>query len=333
MANSKRYLVADTLRQMNPLLQLDLGRVLRRAGLAQDFLDNEGRGVTAHDYFALWDAVHEELGGATAVLDVARKLAGAPIIPAMLAFSSSPDTQTGLARLALFKPLVGPIRLQVKQLRETVTIEIASVEEEEAPMPVSVAAFELVFFIESMRRFTGVSITPLAVELPADAARFAEYEAFFGVSAQAARITRITLSLKDARRPLISQNAEFWAWLEVDLTRQLAERDAQAAIADRVRAVLIDLLPAGDASADAVCRQLGLSKRSLQRKLSAEGESFQSVLDATRSMLAMRYLHKGSMSVEEISYLLAYQDPNSFYRAFQGWTGMTPAAARSQALQ
>ena len=127
--------------------------------------------------------------------------------------------------------------------------------------------------------------------------------------------------------------AEFWTWLEVDLTRQLAERDAQAAIADRVRAVLIDLLPAGDASADAVCRQLGLSKRSLQRKLSAEGESFQSVLDATRSMLAMRYLHKGSMSVEEISYLLAYQDPNSFYRAFQGWTGMTPAAARSQALQ
>ena len=43
----------------------------------------------------------------------------------------------------------------------------------------------------------------------------------------------------------------------------------------------------------------------------------------------MHYLKRADMSVQEISYLLAYRDPNSFYRAFQGWTGMTPGEARA----
>jgi len=42
----------------------------------------------------------------------------------------------------------------------------------------------------------------------------------------------------------------------------------------------------------------------------------------------MNYLLRGELSVEEISHLLAYREPNSFYRAFRGWTGMTPVQAR-----
>ena len=56
------------------------------------------------------------------------------------------------------------------------------------------------------------------------------------------------------------------------------------------------------------------------------------MLDTTRADLSMHYLRHGKMSVEEISFLLAYRDPNSFYRAFHGWTGMTPAEARGQTL-
>ena len=54
---------------------------------------------------------------------------------------------------------------------------------------------------------------------------------------------------------------------------------------------------------------------------------------ATRSELAVSYLSKDELSVEEISHLLAYREPNSFYRAFQSWTGMTPLEARGVAVQ
>ncbi len=99
----------------------------------------------------------------------------------------------------------------------------------------------------------------------------------------------------------------------------------------RVQRTLVDILPAGGAATvNAVCTHLAMSRRSLQRKLKEEGENFQSVLEATRSELSMHYLKRADLSVQEISYLLAYRDPNSFYRAFHGWTGMTPGQARAR---
>ena len=82
--------------------------------------------------------------------------------------------------------------------------------------------------------------------------------------------------------------------------------------------------------ADAVCRQMVMSKRSLYRHLAREEVTFQSILDETRTELALHYLRQDDVSVEEISYLLAYSDPNSFYRAFRNWTGMTPLQARAR---
>lgn len=332
MANIKRYPIAKSMHQMTTVLGLDTGRVLRRAGMAQDFLDNEGRGVTAAEYFALWEAVFQEVGKPNFALEAGQRFAGSPFIPAMLAFSSSPNTEIGLTRLALFKPLVGPIQLNVTRVGQTVELTIAS-SDDDVPMPSSACAFELVYFLESMRVCTGTHVIPLGIGMAVGAGSADAYEDYFGVATRPSSVARMTLSIQDAERPLISSNAEFWEWLEIDLKRQLAVREASAGVSDRVRAVLVEMLPSGAASTDAVSSRLGMSKRSLQRKLSAEGKTFQSVLDATRSELAVRYLGKGEMSVEEISYLLAFRDPNSFYRAFHDWTGMTPAEARGQIVQ
>ena len=46
--------------------------------------------------------------------------------------------------------------------------------------------------------------------------------------------------------------------------------------------------------------------------------------------LAMHYLKSSPMSGAEISFLLGYEDPNSFVRAFSGWTGTTPESARRE---
>lgn len=79
-----------------------------------------------------------------------------------------------------------------------------------------------------------------------------------------------------------------------------------------------------------VCAKLGVSSRPLQRRLQDEGSSFQQTLDALRNSLAHHYLQNSSMSGAEISFLLGFEDPNSFIRAFQGWTGTTPQAVRGR---
>ena len=61
--------------------------------------------------------------------------------------------------------------------------------------------------------------------------------------------------------------------------------------------------------------------------------TFQKILDKTRKDLALRYLTKSTLAIEEISHLLAYSDPNSFFRSFRRWTGSSPSDLRKTAGQ
>jgi AraC-like DNA-binding protein len=74
---------------------------------------------------------------------------------------------------------------------------------------------------------------------------------------------------------------------------------------------------------------LGLSLRSLQRTLAAEGTTFGALLDQTREVLARSYLDEGRYSVSDITYLLGFAGVSNFSRAFKRWTGESPRAYRS----
>ncbi|WP_270726640.1 AraC family transcriptional regulator [Shimia sp. Alg240-R146] len=327
MQKQPRYPIQKMSMQMFDLLGLPTERILRRAGMPSDFVQQDPRGITAAQFYAVWDAIEEEAYGRDIPMRMARALAKGPFAPALFAFSCSPNIAVGLERLAVFKPLVAPIRLGITQTKTEVKLDFAT-SDPAFVMPDIMIAFELVYFLEICRNFTGVDIVPVGVEMPHLRVDQGDYDRFFGRRAADGGGPSLTLSREDAYRPLISENAELWAGFERELTKQLAEQKRNTPMALRVRNALLELLPAGQASVDAVCARLLTSRRSLQRHLSAEGETFQNVLDATRSDLSMVYLRRGDMSVEEISYLLAYRDPNSFYRAFHSWTGLTPSQAR-----
>lgn len=75
-------------------------------------------------------------------------------------------------------------------------------------------------------------------------------------------------------------------------------------------------------------RKLTMSRRTLQRRIEAEGTSYQQILDTTRHDLAAHYLENTALSIAEIAFLLGFREPNSLYRAFRGWTGTTPDHVR-----
>jgi AraC-like DNA-binding protein len=119
-----------------------------------------------------------------------------------------------------------------------------------------------------------------------------------------------------------------WQVFEPELRRRLGELDASASTAQRVRSALLELLPGGQSGIEAVASRLSMSKRTLQRRLEEQGDNYRALVTATREELARHYLTQTQLSAGEIGFLLGFEDPNSFFRAFHDWTGTTPEAIR-----
>ena len=103
-------------------------------------------------------------------------------------------------------------------------------------------------------------------------------------------------------------------------------------IAGELKRKLADLLARGEANADAACRALKLSRRTLQRRLKAEKTSFQKILNEVRAELAVKYLEDARLKSLEIAMLLGYSSLSSFTTAFKSWYDMPPAEYRQKFL-
>ena len=103
-------------------------------------------------------------------------------------------------------------------------------------------------------------------------------------------------------------------------------------IAGELKRKLADLMASGEANADAACRALKLSRRTLQRRLKAEKTSFQKVLQEVRAVLAVNYLSDERLKSLEIAMLLGYSNISTFTTAFKSWYDMPPAAYRQKIL-
>jgi AraC-like DNA-binding protein len=88
------------------------------------------------------------------------------------------------------------------------------------------------------------------------------------------------------------------------------------------------LLPHGKPGANEIARKLGVSRRTLARRLSSEGLTFASVMNNLKRDLAKRHLADNSLSISEIAWLLGYQDVSAFTHAFKRWTGTSPRMSR-----
>ncbi|HET7085568.1 MAG TPA: AraC family transcriptional regulator [Rhizomicrobium sp.] len=97
-----------------------------------------------------------------------------------------------------------------------------------------------------------------------------------------------------------------------------------------VENTVVPLLPHGKAEVGEIARRLGVSRRTLARRLSGEGLSYSKLLEDLKLHLARRYLADGNLSISQIAWLLGYQEIGAFSRAFKHWTGKTPREARSE---
>lgn len=103
----------------------------------------------------------------------------------------------------------------------------------------------------------------------------------------------------------------------------------RATLIERVRDYIRGDLPRGICSIERCADKLGLSVRTLQARLAADGGTFSGVMEDTRMMLAQSYLRLPDRSLDEIAEWLGYGEQTSFGRAFKRWTGTTPQKYRA----
>lgn len=167
---------------------------------------------------------------------------------------------------------------------------------------------------------------------PEDAAWRAEIECFLGcVPVYGARHTRITFSHADWARPQVGANARLRATLEAHAIELQREASQAQGFAARVRAVIAQSLRDGEPRIAEAAQRLGMTARTLQRRLQDEALGFTALVDEARLQLARRYLADDSLSISEVSFALGYSEPSAFTRAFKRWSGSAPAEYREGA--
>ncbi len=105
-------------------------------------------------------------------------------------------------------------------------------------------------------------------------------------------------------------------------------RGEKSQLRTRVENAISSLLPHGRVLAEDVARNLGMSKRTLARKLSAEGLNFNEIFQELRRDLAVRYLDDRKLHVSKIAWLLGFREVSAFTHACKRWTGKTPSEMR-----
>jgi AraC-like DNA-binding protein len=158
-------------------------------------------------------------------------------------------------------------------------------------------------------------------------------------TAEHERIFRCPLRFKAGRNELIFSSATLdlpivradpglCAVLDRHAEELLAKYPHEDTLIERLRTIIKEQLNGGDASLERVAGQLGMSGRTLQRKLRDHRTSHQELLDQMRKDLAMRYLREPEMAICEVAYLLGFSESSALHRAFKRWTGMTPSEYR-----
>jgi len=128
--------------------------------------------------------------------------------------------------------------------------------------------------------------------------------------------------------PVRGTNPFLAVLLERHAAEQIARLPSVDSVAVRVKALLFEHLSEGGPSVDEAARRLGMSRRSLQRALHAEGTSYASLLDEVRKELALAHLQMRDRTLSEIALLLGFQEVAAFTRAFRRWTGAPPSTFR-----
>src|SRR5262245_11911668 len=276
---------------------------------------------------AFWREAVRETGDRALGLHVAEQVRPAAFDALGYVFRFSRTLGDGLQRLARYHRFVDDLlTLTVETTRDEARVCLDGIDR----MTRQTAEFMLATLTRAARTETGRrGLDPVAVEFAfAKPRETADHSRFFRAPLLFGRRRNCLVLGRDALRlPLRHAEPELREVLERRVRDVIARLPPLDTVVTRARFRLSEQLQGGHPTAASVGRQLGMSARSLHRRLREEGTTLRGLLEALRRELAERYLAEG-VSIDETAFLLGYSEASAFQRAFRRWTGLTPATFR-----
>jgi AraC-like DNA-binding protein len=329
MVPNQKYPIGAGWKAILAEVGVDCADVLRRAQLPEDLLNRDDVRLSGDGFLRFFTALDTSVDDQAFWVRFTEATRPEFFTPPVFASLCSPNLAVAAERVARFKPLLGPLQLDVTDgpsgLQLTYHWQDPQVREHGF-----MHGAEALFATQIARLGTRLRVRPTSVIVPALPRDPRPFEDFLGIRLTRGDRVQVTFSTIDAHRPFLTASQAMWEIFEPELRKRLADLEGDATFTERTRAVLMEGLPSGHFAVDEVARRLAVSSRTLQRRLRSEGTNFKAVVDSTREGLTRNYLRSTKLTSTEIAYLLGFEEPNSFFRAVRRWTGTTPERLRQQ---
>lgn len=198
-------------------------------------------------------------------------------------------------------------------------------------MAATAAATWLSWIMNVAWRGSDGEITPLRLDLTRPAKHRELLESHFGCRVRfKAERNALVFRSDDLDYPFATHNEELVTMIGAQLDSELSSRNTRQDASELVKQTLRRSLAGKRPTLEAVAQELGLSVRTLQRRLSESKATFQALLEEVRRELAHHYLQHAAVEFNEVAFLLGYEDANSFFRAFHEWEGLSPTEWREK---
>jgi len=186
--------------------------------------------------------------------------------------------------------------------------------------------------VRGARELTRRKATPLRVEfMHARPEGRIDYEGILGCPVKfRAEWDGVVFAAETLRLPVIGADSTLLRVLESACRKIIGPAPRKPDLIHSVREHVVQRLAKGAPPLDDVARQLGLSTKTLERRLRERGASYRALVEGIRRDLAERYLSDTDLRLQQIAYLLGYSEPAPLVRAFKRWTGSTPMQYRGR---
>jgi AraC-like DNA-binding protein len=308
-------------------LGLDPYHMLRRAGLPVAALDQPDLRISADRVQALLadcakSAASEEFG-----LIVGQRFKLSMQGPLALLLREQPTVREALEalkRYLRYQDENTDIRTEVRGYSVMVLPELLSARTRASRLMVEMT---LAMYVQVFRGLLGETWAPNRVAFahgpPAD---LAPYAAALGEVEFAAGFTGFLLTREDLATPLPDADPEMAR--EIARFIETSGAPQTASMSETVAALILRLLPQGECSVDRVAQHLGVDRRTIHRRLAAEGKSFTQLLEAARREVAIWQLKHGRQPLGEVTTLVGFSSLSTFSRWFRQAYGIQPSEFR-----
>jgi AraC-like DNA-binding protein len=284
--------------------------------------------VSTEEFFALYRGIAETGNDPASGLKLGTEERIERYDPIKLAALSARSFRDAIERSARYKQLTCPEKIRLLERGDECAIKFVWLlaHEQEPPLLVDVC---FAWILTLGQRGTGRPLRPKRVEFQRALVHREMYEAHFRCPVKfKATQNALIFSKSDMDLPFVTYNADLLAAVAPQLEAELSEQLAQKSFSEQAKGILKQLVAGQRPGIQDLARELHVSTRTLQRRLTEQGITFQRLLDEARRELARHYLLHSSRELSETAYLLGYEDANSFYRAFHHWEGTTPGQWR-----